>query len=389
MQENLFGEPLSQPPQKPIIQVKGPANKPLSAKQKKFNNLIRKIEDLQRKIDEEPARLEKLRKMIDSTLTPLVEESARNKFSLAEVLYEVSNQFDLSVKMRETVEEMILVLLESAEIDGFDVESTELAKLFFPSMDEEAEDENAASEDMDDDDDNSDPEFERMFVAEMLFRMTGVQVDPKEVPLDGEERQEFVQEFLKHFEANQQNGRRQSKGKKKKSKSDLQKESMEKEKLKSIKQIYHSLARMLHPDTETDQEAIAAKQELMKTVNQAYKANELTTLLRLEMEFIHKEESHLAELTDEKLGLYIEVLKEQAQDLEQSLADIKMSRPYSDLGDIVLIDDRTAGSMIRDEAGMIQYQILSLEAVIKELKTISRKSDFLKLAKNLEKSLLD
>ena len=56
------------------------------------------------------------------------------------------------------------------------------------------------------------------------------------------------------------------------------------------------------------------KEELMKKVTIAYDNKDLTTLLQLEMQWIYKEQN--AALSAEKLRVYIEVLREQVNELE-------------------------------------------------------------------------
>ena len=48
----------------------------------------------------------------------------------------------------------------------------------------------------------------------------------------------------------------------------------------------------------------------------AYEARDLHTLLLLELKWIHQEQNHLETVADEKLALYLQILREQARDLE-------------------------------------------------------------------------
>lgn len=88
---------------------------------------------------------------------------------------------------------------------------------------------------------------------------------------------------------------------------------------KGLQSIYRRLAKLLHPDLETDPERKAEKESLMRQLNTAHESRDLHTVLRLELEWIHREERDLGRLTDDKLRLYNEVLKEQAADLKQKL----------------------------------------------------------------------
>ena len=57
----------------------------------------------------------------------------------------------------------------------------------------------------------------------------------------------------------------------------------------------------------------------MKQLTIAYEKNDLHTLLRLELAWIQKEDNNPSKLTDDKLGIYNEVLKEQVYELERDI----------------------------------------------------------------------
>ena len=91
---------------------------------------------------------------------------------------------------------------------------------------------------------------------------------------------------------------------------------------RSIANIYKQLARVLHPDFEQDKERQKEKVLLMQELTEAYRHNDLHTLLRLEMQWIENESGDLARLTEEKLEIYNEVLAGQASGLEAHLRNL-------------------------------------------------------------------
>lgn len=91
---------------------------------------------------------------------------------------------------------------------------------------------------------------------------------------------------------------------------------------RGIGTIYKQLAKVLHPDLERDPTRRAEKQVLMQQVIAAHRAGDLHTLLRLEMEHIHREEAQWAEMSEEKLAIYRELLEEQVRDLERERHDM-------------------------------------------------------------------
>lgn len=141
------------------------------------------------------------------------------------------------------------------------------------------------------------------------------------------EMQELVQERTKRI--NSRNSARR------KTKKQLEKEEREKQvterKTKSLSRIYKQLAKVLHPDLELDLEKKAYKDLRMRELTTAYDNKDLHTLLRLELEWLQKEEHNLAQLTDEKLSIYSEVLKEQAVELNKEIYSLLEHPRYAPL----------------------------------------------------------
>lgn len=97
---------------------------------------------------------------------------------------------------------------------------------------------------------------------------------------------------------------------------------------RSIANIYKQLARVLHPDLERDAERQKKKVQLMQELTVAYRQNDLHTLLRLQMQWIENEAGDIDRLTEEKLGVYNEVLRGQVQGLDQRLRSLMFHPRY-------------------------------------------------------------
>ncbi|MEY2917940.1 MAG: hypothetical protein RIS73_1654, partial [Bacteroidota bacterium] len=80
-----------------------------------------------------------------------------------------------------------------------------------------------------------------------------------------------------------------------------------------------------------DAERKAEKEILMKELTAAYEVKNLHALLTLELQWIHKENDHLESLTEDKLAIYLQILKEQARDLETEKNNILNQPQYSAL----------------------------------------------------------
>lgn len=87
----------------------------------------------------------------------------------------------------------------------------------------------------------------------------------------------------------------------------------------SVREVFRKLASLLHPDRETDAAERARKTALMQQANQAYQADDLLTLLTLQLQTEQIDGQHLAGLTDARLNHYNQVLREQLRVLQQEV----------------------------------------------------------------------
>ncbi|MFM7025809.1 MAG: J domain-containing protein, partial [Limnohabitans sp.] len=91
----------------------------------------------------------------------------------------------------------------------------------------------------------------------------------------------------------------------------------------AIRTIFRQLASALHPDREPDAQERARKTALMSEVNAAYEKNDLSTLLRLQMQTALSGTSEAGHLADDRLAGMCLLLKEQAGALEDDLAQLE------------------------------------------------------------------
>lgn len=92
-----------------------------------------------------------------------------------------------------------------------------------------------------------------------------------------------------------------------------------KEVSQSLREVYRKLVSALHPDREPDSEVKQRKTLMMQRVNQAYDANDLLTLLGLQLEIEQIDADHLSNVSPERLTHYNQILREQLADLEAEL----------------------------------------------------------------------
>ena len=91
----------------------------------------------------------------------------------------------------------------------------------------------------------------------------------------------------------------------------------------AIRTIFRQLASALHPDREHDEQERLRKTSLMSEVNAAYEKNDLSTLLRLQMQVSQVNPQSTARMADDKLIAMSLLLKEQVAALEEDLDQLE------------------------------------------------------------------
>jgi Tfp pilus assembly protein PilO len=281
-----------------IIQPK----KALSKNQQSFNRLTTRIANLRKEIDHSKTALIKLSSIYNSEILPLIKDLGEEKIKMATTLASRYKTIKLTNKQIEEVEYIMLDLLDDAfavikpdaETEKLyqDIAGTGFKEVIKEEMQERKED-----------------------MQDQFYDMFGVDIDMNDFDDSPEGYARFQQKMQEQIELQEQR-----QGKRKKTKKQLEKQARlleEKEiEKRTIRSIYMSLAKLLHPDTEMDEAIKKEKEEIMKEITKAYNENDLSSLLRLELQWVAKETDHLEKLTDDKLKIYIGVLKEQAKELE-------------------------------------------------------------------------
>lgn len=93
----------------------------------------------------------------------------------------------------------------------------------------------------------------------------------------------------------------------------------------SVREIYRKLASALHPDRQTDAAQREAHTALMQRVNQAYEAQDLLTLLELQLQIEQIDAGHMAGASEAKVKHYNKVLGEQLAELKAEIESVEMT----------------------------------------------------------------
>ncbi len=91
---------------------------------------------------------------------------------------------------------------------------------------------------------------------------------------------------------------------------------------KNLNDLYRQLARVFHPDLESDEEKRGAKEELMKELNHAYKSKNIYAMLQMEVQWLAASQDRLGNLPAEKLKVFVLSLKEQLKILNAELKSV-------------------------------------------------------------------
>jgi len=321
MQAALFDD--TNPPKNTSLNIRGGTKKQLSKNQLAFNKLTQKIEKLNKEIERKKLQFDAAVKMYATALYPaqLKVLEARNK--LITTLWEIYRSKKLSKANQRNLKQVLLFHLKESFAQDTTEPSKELKDIFSAlngisygkAKKEEAE--------------MMADQMKAMFAN---FKMDTEGLDVTDEAAMAAKLEEFQQQ-IEMEEAAQEEKRNQRNAKKKKSKKQEEYEKLQQAiqdaKQKNIGSIYRQLAKIFHPDMEQDAEKKVAKEILMKELTAAYEAKNLHTLLSLELKWIYKESSHLDTLADDKLSVYLQLLKEQVNNLEYEKQSIFQQPQYS------------------------------------------------------------
>ncbi len=111
-------------------------------------------------------------------------------------------------------------------------------------------------------------------------------------------------------------------------------QAVEEARSRDLGNLYRQLAKLLHPDLEQDPVLRAEKESDMKELTTAHKQRDLHTLLRLELKWIAREDARIDQLTDSKLAIYNQVLREQLEDLRRQLNRLHQEPRYQSIQEL-------------------------------------------------------
>jgi hypothetical protein len=325
----------------------------LSKNQQNFNKLIKKIEALEKQIVDTKNLAFELTIAYSKEISPVQKTLGKAYFEFATILDSYVQNIKLTNRQNDDFENHIMDLFNIA------LTYTE------PNEQEEAlynKYGNVSYKEM--------LEVEKLDLFEQFrdFMEDEMGVDVGDMDFDmsnEEEARKYAEKLKEQLDKKNQEEEEieQNKKKTKKQIEEEQKQKLEDElSKKSLRSIYISLAKMLHPDTEINEDQKAEKTELMKKVTVAYDQKDLATLLKLEMEWVNRTADDLQKLTDGKLKLYNKVLSEQVDELEEELCQLKMNPAYTTIFELLNYSSKYAHTLLKTQKKEILSELEGIKS---------------------------
>jgi hypothetical protein len=336
--------------------IKKSQEKVLSKHQQQFNRLVKRIEKIRHDLERIKGALEIKMNFFQKNLYPLEKEILELTKEHTKLLFNVYKDKKLSLKKdRQIMREIIASQLSEIFNEEGGEPDPALEEIFRAV--EGLSYKEAARESF----------MHMKSEIKNVFDNAGFKVNMKDFHpgMSNDEMMKKLAELQEALGQQQEDQTGQKRMSRKKTKKQLEKEERERQveesRTKSISGIYRQLAKVLHPDLEQDEAIKLEKEELMKQLTIAYENNDLHTLLSLEIAWIQKEENNPGKLTDEKLDIYNEVLKEQVYELELELLQVRQNPAYRPLHRYSMFKPNIENIDLRKEK-------LEAEAVISDLK---------------------
>ena len=311
---------------KGALVLKAAAGAVLSPAQIEFNRLMAQLETARAKFERERVRLDRIMDALAHQLMPLIEETHRLDFELIMYLQNALSTFKLTYRRRESLEDLLRERARDLVVDTCGLAPAQLEALQKLMGEIDPDWIERESEEMEGDFDDL------RAMMEETAREAGLEVDLSDIDLR-QNPEEGMRKLHERFAAAKAAAARPLSRKQTKSQIERERKqrAVEEAKQRDLKTIYKQLAKVLHPDLETNPDLRANKEEWMKRLTSAHAAGDLRELLRIEMEWLGEEASNLAAAGDEKLKVYSLILKEQIDDVKSRMFTLIDEPQYSSL----------------------------------------------------------
>jgi hypothetical protein len=321
----------------------------LSPAQKKFNNLIHKIDMQKKLLATWQETIPQCQQEIARKLTPLHDTLCEHQAEMVAVLDTLYTTQKFTYDQQDKIAYLITSMCEKL----ISRHGREDLKSLYDYYNEQSYDTTAQKSD----------EMAGELLKSMFEREFGVGLDDDEFDFSDPEGMQ------KHRQA------QESRRKRKKSAKQLAEEAREQEEetniRKSIQAVYRQLVAALHPNRELDPVERERKTGLMQKVTVAYGRKDLLQLLELQLSIEPIDQSKMNNITDDRLKHYNAILQNQLEELQQEVMQVEQNvremiglAPYERLSPkrlSALLNEDTR--RLRNQINRIQYDLIRFNDV--------------------------
>ncbi|WP_019949200.1 hypothetical protein [Hymenobacter aerophilus] len=305
------------------IPTAGKGTDALSKEQKAFNRLTKRIGKLEAEVSEFRTAADALRQRVQNEYRPLQTQHHDQRAALVRTLGHAYEHQKLTKTERKKIVDLVVDKCADLLRRGY----ADLEPIFemldpAPTAEEAAA---LAAEEAD-----LDAQTAEM-MKQILSQQLGIEFEEDADVSTPEKMQAYVDRIMaarqqedEQAEAEAQERRARRKKSPKQQAAADKKKAEEQNITQAVRTLYMDLVKHLHPDREPDEAEKVRKTELLKRVTTAYKANELLTLLRLQLELNRIDQQHLENLAEDQLRYFNKLLREQARELDQQLFEEQM-----------------------------------------------------------------
>lgn len=354
-----------------LVIGKGGDEKNLSKNQKAFNRYVKRIQILKRDIENYRQWKNVAHERAQRELVPLENALADKRVLLVKLLDRQHEAKFFRAAERKHLAELILDQCYDL-IEQFGRE--EVKPIFEKHQGQSFEEADAEADaqigqtmkeafaqmygiDLDDDVDVSSPE---KFQASLAEKLAERQAQAEQAQREADERRASRKKTPKQQAAEE---RRQKE---------------EKHLSLAVRKIYMDLVKTFHPDREPDEAERQRKTEIMQRVTEAYQADNLFELLKLQLEFNRVDADHLETLADAQLKAYNKLLKSRVDELENEFVGLRGGVGFGSFESRFVGPPAQMDWVFNDAVKSLKTSIRQLDADLRRLEGPAQLREFLK-----------
>jgi hypothetical protein len=310
-------------PRQPALTIRPTAERPLSKAERAFNRAVAKVQALRTRFDEERRRLDRALLFEATELRPRLERVTALRTAFVRGLTRFLDDRRLKPAQKKTVRALLKEQLDEIFSHARSLDAD--LKALFERLHGIGYAEAVQGE----------LEEARSGMA-AIFDELGVNVDVPELHPDMSEEDlaaaaAQLADGMRRAEEQRTSQAASHRRTKRERRDEDRARRFEQLRKDNIGAVYKRLAKVLHPDLETDPVEREKKSRAMQEVTAAYTRADLHALLCLELEWIEGAGLEAARLGAEQLRAHVELLKEQASELEAECYQLRFHPRYAPL----------------------------------------------------------